>query len=190
VVARGRWASLERLLVCRRTGLVVFKIVPWPGQIRLFGGDGPSAPGEQKTDRARLSCLLHLGPVPSVRRARLPNRGVRERLYAGAGCHGTPGGTRSFCCEYSESRCEGIGSQCVCKQRGCARGVATARQSSFSQLKLSENRRKHFPSPTTRHIACNVVVNAFQQYERLARFGNSEARAKMTDIRACASTAA
>jgi hypothetical protein len=43
-------------------------------------------------------------------------------------------------------------------------GVATAGQSSFSQLKLSENRRKH-SSPTTRHIARNVVVNAFQQYE-------------------------
>jgi hypothetical protein len=28
VVARGRWASLERLLVCRRTSLVVFKNCP------------------------------------------------------------------------------------------------------------------------------------------------------------------
>jgi hypothetical protein len=27
---------------------------------------GPSAPGEQKTERARLSCLLHWGPAPSV----------------------------------------------------------------------------------------------------------------------------
>jgi hypothetical protein len=44
---------------------------------------------------------------------------------------------------------------------------ATAGQSSFSQLKLSENRRKQFSFRTTRHIARNVVVNAFQQYERL-----------------------
>jgi hypothetical protein len=43
-------------------------------------------------------------------------------------------------------------------------GVATAGQSGFSQLKLSENRRKQ-SSPTTLHIAWNVVVNAFQQYE-------------------------
>ena len=63
---------------------------------------------------------------------------------------------------------------CVCRQRGCARGVATAGQSSFSQLKLSENRRKHFSSPTTRHIACNVVVNAFQQYEWLARLATAK----------------
>ena len=47
-------------------------------------------------------------------------------------------------------------------------------QSSFSQLKLSENRRKHFSSPTTPHIACNVVVNAFQQYEWLARLATAK----------------
>jgi hypothetical protein len=64
--------------------------------------------------------------------------------------------------------------QCVCRQRGCAREVATARQSSFSQLKLSENRRKHFPSPTTLPIAGNVIVNAFQQYERLARLATAK----------------
>src|ERR1700748_2437330 len=61
----------------------------------------------------------------------------------------------------------GIRPQRVCRQRGCAWGVATAWQSSFSQLRLSENRRKQFSSSTTLHVACNVVVNAFQQYERL-----------------------
>ena len=62
----------------------------------------------------------------------------------------------------------GIRPQRVCRQRGCAWGVATAWQSSFSQLRLSENRRKQFSSSTTLHVACNVVVNAFQQYEWLA----------------------
>jgi hypothetical protein len=64
----------------------------------------------------------------------------------------------SVCCEYKEDRRRRNGHrpQCVCRQRGCAWGVATAGQSSFSQLKLSENRRKHFSSPTTPHIACNV----------------------------------
>jgi hypothetical protein len=158
---------------CRRTGLVVFKNYPVARpDSALRRVIGPSAPGEQKTDRARLFCLLHWGSAPSVRRARLPNRGVRERLCAGAGCHATPGGTRSFCCEYREPM-QSIGLS-VCRQRGCARGVATARQSSFSQLKLSENRRKHFLSPTTLHIACNAVVNAFQQYEWLARLATAK----------------
>jgi hypothetical protein len=56
-------------------------------------------------ERARLSRLLHEGSGPSVRRARLPNHGVRERLYAMAGCHAAPEGKRSLCCEYSEDRC-------------------------------------------------------------------------------------
>jgi len=66
-----------------------------------------------------------------------------------------------------DARKNGIRPQCVCRQRGCAWGVATGWQSSFSQLRLSENRRKQFSFSTTRHVACNVVVNAFQQYERL-----------------------
>jgi hypothetical protein len=56
----------------------------------------------------------------------------------------------------------------------------TTRQSNFSQLKLSENRRKHFPFPTMRHIACNVVVNAFQQYEWLARLATAKLERRRT----------
>src|SRR5438270_13346541 len=47
-------------------------------------------------------------------------------------------------------------------------------QSSFSQLRLSENRRKQFSSSTTRHVACNVVVNAFQQYEGLVSLATAK----------------
>jgi hypothetical protein len=61
----------------------------------------------------------------------------------------------------------------ACADSEVALGVATAGQSSFSQLKLSENRRKQ-SSPTTRHIACNVVVNAFQQYEWFAGFATAK----------------
>jgi hypothetical protein len=170
VVARGRWTSLARLLVCRHAGLVAFIISPWPGRIRplrrvmglLLRGSGDK--------RAKLSYLLHWGPAPSARRAMLPNRGVRERPCADAGCHAAPGDKKPFCCEYSEGPVHRNWHrpQCVCRQRGCARGVATAGQSSFSQLKLSENRRKHFSSRTTLHVACRVAVNAFQQYEWLA----------------------
>ncbi len=68
-------------------------------------------------------------------------------------------------------------------------GVATAGQSSFSQLKLSENRRKH-SSPTTLHVACNVAVNAFQQYEWFAGLATAKFERRCLIIRACTSTAA
>ena len=68
-------------------------------------------------------------------------------------------------------------------------GVATAGQSSFSQLKLSENRRKH-SSPTTPHLSCNVVVNAFQQYEWLAGLAMAKFERRCLIIRACTSTVA
>ena len=67
--------------------------------------DGSSAPGEQKSkERGSPDCSTG-GQVHLVRRARLPNRGVRERLYAVAGCHAAPEGKGSLCCEYSEDRC-------------------------------------------------------------------------------------
>src|SRR5580698_2718292 len=91
VVARGRWASLACLLVCRRTGLVVFKILPRGSTgFGRSARDGSPAPEERETKRAKLFRLFHWGSATSVRRARLPNRGVREKPYAGAGCHAAP----------------------------------------------------------------------------------------------------
>src|ERR1700722_2907378 len=56
---------------------------------------------------------------------------------------------------------------CVCEQRWCAWGVATARQSNFSQLNLSVVPGESISSPTRLQIVCKVVVNASQQYARL-----------------------
>jgi hypothetical protein len=59
VVVRGRWARVERLLVCRRTDLVVSKIhAPWPGRIATPTRVGSSGFSAVSTRRARLSCLL------------------------------------------------------------------------------------------------------------------------------------
>jgi len=46
--------------------------------------------GRRETQSARLCCLLRRGTVTLVRRMRLPNHGVRERLWADAGCHANP----------------------------------------------------------------------------------------------------
>src|ERR1700746_2601233 len=107
----------------------------------------------------------------------LPNRGVRERLCAMAGCHAAPEGKGSLCCGYSEDRCP---EEMAYDLNACAGsevalgGVATAWQSSVSQLRLSENRRKQFSLSTTPHVACSVAINAFQQYERLVNLATAK----------------
>src|SRR5882757_6389296 len=131
--------------------------------------DGSSAPGERKTrERGSPVCStrdqVHLSDERGCRTAgcergfmpwQFATRLQKARDRSAAGTVRIDAGVN------------GIRPQCVCRQRGCAWGVATAWQSSFSQLRLSENRRKQFSSSTTLHVACNVVVNAFQQYERL-----------------------
>ena len=102
MVARSRWASPARLLVCRRTGLVVRKMPRGPAAYGRSARDGPSAPGERKTKERGSPVCSTRDQCPSVRRARLPNRGVRERPDAMAGCHAAPEGKKSFCCEYRE----------------------------------------------------------------------------------------
>jgi hypothetical protein len=43
-------------------------------------------------------------------------------------------------------------------------------------------------SPTTSHLACNVAVNAFQQYERFAGLATAKFERRCLIIRACTST--
>ena len=45
---------------------------------------------------------------------------------------------------------------------------------------IVRNRRKQFSSSTTRHVACNVVVNAFQQYERLVNLATAKFERRCT----------
>ena len=81
-----------------------------------------------------------------------------------AGCHAAPEGKGSLCCDTARIDAVGTGirPQCVCRQRGCACGVATAWQSSFSQLRLSENRRKqffHFQQRSTLHATSSSTLS-------------------------------
>jgi hypothetical protein len=160
-VARGRWARLACLLVCRHTELVVFKIAPWSGRMWPSARDGSSAPGERKDERAKLSCLLHWGSASSVRQARLPNRGVRERPCAGAGCHAAPRGKESFCCEYSEDRCRRNWHrpQCLCRQRGCAWGASDCTAVELLSTQIVRKQAKAlFISNDATH--CNVTSSS------------------------------
>jgi hypothetical protein len=79
-------------------------------------------------------------------------------------------GTRSLCCEYSEDRCKKKGIVLI----ACADSEVALRESRLrgSQASLNsncqKNRRKQISFRTTRHVACTVVLNAFQQYEWFA----------------------
>ena len=165
--------------------LVAFKRSP-RGAAAVYGPsvrDGSSAPGRAETKRAKLSRLLHEGPGPSVRRARLPNRGVRERLLCQGGCHAAPEGKESFCCGYSEDRCRrNWHSTSVLVQ--AARLRLGSRDCNGSQASLNSDCLKtgesNFSSSTTRHVACNVVVNAFQQYERLVSLATAKFERRCT----------
>ncbi len=170
---RGRWASQAHPLVGRHAGL---------GCSRMPRGSAGTA------RQCVMGRLLRSGcgqkeqgsPVCSTRDQRhlsgertLPNRGVRESLCR-AGCHATPG-DRTVRCDYNEA----VSQECGNSPSACAgREVSLRRATASSQASLNsscqKNRRKQFSSRTTLHIACRAVVNAFQQYERLARLATAK----------------
>jgi len=175
VAARSRWASPARLLVCRRTGLVVPKIPRGPAVYGPSARDGPLCSRERKTkERGSPVCStrdqFHLSDE-----LRLPNRGVRERPNAISRLPRGSGRQNSFCCGYRKDRCwrNWHRPQCVCRQRGCAWGVATAGQSSFSQLRLSVIQAKD-SSPMGSYVACENIVNACQEYEELGSLATAK----------------
>jgi hypothetical protein len=169
VVDRGRWARAERLLVCRRTGLGRSKNRP---PVRPDRDSGAWWVVWLRSELDKKSEALLSSPLRTsdlYRRATLPDHGVRERPTAVAGCHATPlaQGIGLLRIQGETMPDELARPHCVCEQRWCVWGVATAGQSNFSQLKLSVVPGESISSPTRLQIVCKVVVNAFQQYEWL-----------------------
>jgi hypothetical protein len=103
-------------------------------------------------------------------------RGAREALCQG-GCHAAPEGKESFCCGYSEDRCRRNWHTTSVRVQA-ARLRLGSRDCNGSQASLNSDCQKtgesNFSSSTTRHVACNVVVNAFQQYERLVSLATAK----------------
>ena len=176
MVVRGRWARVGCLLVCWRTALVMSKYMPLVQPDRNSGACRVIwfRSGFDEKSEALLSAPI--GIRDPGRRARLPDHGVRERPIAGAGCHATPVTQGSVCCGYRENRCRKNGPDLTAfANSDSARGESRLRSSQASlNSNCQKNRRKQFSSPTMRHIACNVVVNAFQQYERLASLATAK----------------
>ncbi len=145
--------------------------------------DGPSAPRAQRTrERGSPVCSTrdqcHLSDARSCRtagceRGPLPMQ-VATRLSERR---------RSVCCGYSEEHRRKNRMSSLRVQAAMVRwGVATARQSGFSQLRLSVVQAKAISSATTPHIACNAVVNAFQQYEQLPSMATANMKRRATGL--------
>ena len=108
--------------------------------------------------------------------------GCERGLYARAGCHAAPEGKGPYSCEYRGDRCGGTSidlSACA-----AARLRSGSKRLRSSQASLNSNCQKtgesNFSSPTTRHVACNVVVNAFQQYEGLVNLATAKLERRCT----------
>ena len=168
---RGRWAKPAHLLVCRYAGLVLAKESPVARpDTALPARDGSSALTRTSNKRARLSSLLLVGSVPSVRRAKAAEpRGAREadaRRLPRSSWRREP-----FCCEYrrNNAKKEGIGPQCVCRQRGWA-SRSLRLQSSHASLNSNcqKNRRKQFSS---RNDAAHSMQHRRQRFPTVRMVG-------------------
>jgi hypothetical protein len=166
------------------------KNAPWPGRIsarrcvmgRLLLGVG-------RDKRARLSCLLHLGSAPPVRRAKAAEpRGAREADAVQVATQLRE--TRTHCCDYSEgrSRRNTVSASLRVQAERLRLRRATARQSGISQLKLSEKQAKAiFISNDASHcVSCRR--QRFPTVRMVGEVGNGEFRAKIENLCPCAST--
>ena len=191
MVARSRWASLARLLVCRRTGLGVSKDCPVARPDAALRRVMVFCSGERKARRARPSWPVHWEPAPSVRRARLPNRGVREKLYAGAGCHTAPGGKGPSTAITVKAGAERLAS--VSMRVQTARLRSGSRDCEAVKLLSTQIVRKTGESIFISNGAAHCMQRRRQRFptvRMVGEVGNSEVIAKTVDIRACTFTAA
>ena len=188
MVASGRWASQGRL-VGRRQDPMVQAHPRGPAEAVLRRRTAHLL-REEQTEKRQGSPVCSTRNSATVRRSAGP-RGARD-AEASAGCHAAPSRRNGSVCR----GCRGSAGldrrsdpalDCVCRQRCCAWGVATARQSSFSQLKLSVIQAKELISDEP-HVACNIVVNACQEYEELSGLATAKLERKEDGLDACAST--
>ena len=156
-------------LVCRHTGLVVFKTAPWSGGFSPSARNGPSAPGERQTkEQGSPVCSTwdqrHLSGERRCRtagceRGRMPTQ-VATRLRRAQD---------SSAANTVKAQCEKAGiSLSACAGSKVRSGSRDCEAVKLLSTQIVRKQAKAISSRTTLHIACSVVVNAFQQYEWLA----------------------
>ena len=176
-------------LVCRNTRLGCLRLPRGPARFGPSARDGPSAPGEQKTERARLSCLLHWGPAP----------------FAGERCCRTAG------CERGPMRMQVATRLRRARDRSAANRVRSdAKELASFSVRVQATRlrsgsrdcravkllstqivRKQAKAIFISNNAAHCVQRRRQRFptvRMVGEVGNGEVRAKTGDIRACTST--
>src|ERR1700733_7044773 len=79
-------------------------------------------------------------------------------------------------------------SQCVCIQRDCARGASDCEAVKLLSTQIVRKQAKALSISNDAAHCMQRHRQRFPTVRMVSEVGNSEARAKMTDIRACAST--
>jgi hypothetical protein len=171
VTDRGRWAKPAHLLVCRHAGLVVAKESPVARpDTALPARDGSSALTRRQTKERGSPVCSSWDQYHLSGELRLPNRGVRERPMH-AGCHAVPGDENRSAANTRGAmpKKEGIGPQCVCRQRGWA-SRSLRLQCSHASLNSNcqKNRRKQFSS---RNDAAHSMQHRRQRFPTVRMVG-------------------
>ena len=163
-----------RLLVCRLPPLGVSKIAPGPAGYGRSARDGACCSGrtEDRKSEALLSAPLRSSATCPANNAAEP-RGARE-ARCHAGCHAAPEGKRSFAADTVRSVAKNCIVLTACAGSEVRSGSRDCRAVKLLSTQIVRKQAKAISSRTTRHIACNVVVNAFQQYEWLARLATAK----------------
>jgi hypothetical protein len=91
------------------------------------------------------------------------------------------GERRIVCCEYSENRMEKQPVLTACAGSDIALGRRDCKAARLLSTQIVSNtRRKLFSSATAQNMICNVIVNAFQQYEQLPSVATAKMKRRTT----------
>jgi hypothetical protein len=171
VTDRGRWAKPVYLLVCRHAGLVLAKESPVARpDTALPARDGSSALTRRQTKERGSPVCSSWDQYHLSGELRPPNRGVRERPCH-AGCHAAPGDENRSAANTGGTmpKKEGIGPQCVCRQRGWASSSLRLQSSQASlNSNCQKNRRKQF---TSQNDAAHFMQHRRQRFPTVRTVG-------------------
>jgi hypothetical protein len=143
-----------------------------------------------KDKRARLSCLLHEGSVPPVRRTKLPNRGVREMPIAGAGCpRGSANAKDRSAADTARTVPEkqDVLAACAGSVHALGRRDCEAVRLLSTQIVCSTGESNFISNDTALWVQRRR--QRFPTVRTVTERGNGEYEAKSNRIRACTSTA-
>jgi hypothetical protein len=128
--------------------------------------------------------------VPTVRRAKLPNRGVRERLCASAGCHASPRAQKSLSAA-NTGRMTPYGAGIILDACAAVRLRAGESRLLGSRASLNSSCQKTGESNFIGNNAAHCMQRRRQRFPTVrtaTQLGNGEVMAKTHDISTCTST--